>query len=306
MQPYISEANSLAVRLRWINVQCYEIELPNRKIIVTDPFYLDSDSFRKRTKRLPAKITDEFGVYLHSGFSAEDFTGADYILLNHIHADHANLVGDLWRRFYGRILVPGDCALEIAQVFDIPYAALYPLYPGNTYYFDDFTLQVFPGAHDNRVFREGSYLTPSAEKKRMVMMPNPDLFNMPWPNNTWGLGSIHNLNYVITTKNNFKIDFSAGRDFEEHVQHMQSVRPNLMLRHRIRSDSPEECAKQIETLGAQLMLPLHHNNARATEEDLNEYFQKVNEILAAGGSAARAFNPEPNKWYQVQTSIVSE
>ncbi len=40
-------------------------------------------------------------------------------------------------------------------------------------------------------------------------------------------------------------------------------------------------------MGAQLCLPLHHNNARARGEDLNEYFAQVNEILKSHGSAAR-------------------
>ena len=59
-------------------------------------------------------------------------------------------------------------------------------------------------------------------------------------------------------------------------------------------------------MGAQVMMPLHHNNARAKNEDLNAYFREVNEILASAGSPARAFNPEPYKWYTVNLSILSE
>jgi hypothetical protein len=120
------------------------------------------------------------------------------------------------------------------------------------------------------------------------------------------LGSIFNLNYMIETQQNFKIDFSAGRDYEEHVLHMTEEKPNLMLRHRIRTYTPEYCAQQIMDMGAQLMMPLHHNNARASGEDLNEYFRRVNEVLAANGSPARAFNPEPYRWYQLQMSLVAE
>jgi hypothetical protein len=54
------------------------------------------------------------------------------------------------------------------------------------------------------------------------------------------------------------------------------------------------------------MMPLHHNNARASGEDLNVYFKKVNEILAEKGSPARAFNPEPYKWYTINLSILAE
>ena len=62
----------------------------------------------------------------------------------------------------------------------------------------------------------------------------------------------------------------------------------------------------VDQMGAQLIMPLHHNNARATGEDLNAYFQKVNEALVAKGSAARAFNPEPYRWYTIQTSIIAD
>lgn len=56
---------------------------------------------------------------------------------------------------------------------------------------------------------------------------------------------------------------------------------------------PEEYAGQLEMMGAQYILPLHQTNARASDEDLNLYFQKVNKILEEKGCPARAFNPKP-------------
>lgn len=301
-EPYLLRMDSQALKIRWISVQCYEIVLPSGKVIVTDPFYLDAGIFDGRTE-LTRNQKMERDIYSQRGFSVDDFTGADYIILNHVHGDHCNLVGELWNRFYGRVLVPGDCAMEVAKAFDIPYAALYPLYPGNTYYFDDFTLKTYPGAHDNRAFREGKFQRPSDPR---TLYDGTEGFGIPCPSMLGPLGSMYNLNFLIETKNNFKIDFSAGRDFEEHVEHMREEKPNLMLRHRIRSYSPEYCAQQIMDMGAQLMLPLHHNNARAAGEDLNEYFRKVNEILTAHGCAGRAFNPEPYRWYRICTSILAE
>lgn len=302
MKAYESDIHSVSIRIRWISVQCYEIVLPNGKVIVTDPFYWDMSHFEGMTD-LTQNQEMEKNVYAQVGFSVDEFTGADYIIMNHVHGDHTNLTGELWNRFYGRVLVPGACAEEVAKVYDIPYAAVYPLYPGNTYYFDDFTLKTYPGAHDNRAFREGKFMRPS----------NPDNgyagsegFGVPCPNRIGPLGSMYNMNFLIETLNNFKIDFSAGRDYEEHLEHVRREHPNLMLRHRIRSYSPEEYARQIEQMGAQLALPLHHNNARAAGEDLNEYFGKVNQILKEHGSTAKAFNPEPYKWYTIQMSIVSD
>jgi L-ascorbate metabolism protein UlaG (beta-lactamase superfamily) len=292
-EPYQLGVDSTALRVRWISVQCYEIVLPGGKVLVTDPFYWDERHFDGLTE-MTKNQQMEHQVYAQSGFSVEEFTGADYILLNHVHGDHSNLVGKLWNRFYGRVLVPADCAMEVAQVYDIPYAAIYPLYPGNTYYFDDFTLKTYPGAHDNRAFREGRFQRPSDDR---TLFDGSEGFGIPCPCQLGPLGSIYNQNFLL--------DFSAGRDYQEHLQHVKDEKPNLMFRHRIRSYNPEQCAEMIEQMGAQLMLPLHHNNARATGEDLNAYFRMVNEILISHGSAARAFNPEPYRWYQISTSIAS-
>ena len=301
-EPYAEEMISQALRLRWISVQCYEMVLPGGKVLVTDPFYWDASHFDGMTE-LTRNQKLEKEIYAQRGFSAEDFTGADYILLNHVHGDHSNLVGELWNRFYGRVLVPAECAMEVAKTYDIPYGAIYPLYPGNTYYFDDFTLKVYPGAHDNRAFREGKFQRPSDPRS---LYDGSEGFGISCPSNLGPLGSMYNFNYLIETKNNYRIDFSAGRDFEEHLQHVQKERPNLMLRHRIRSYTPEQYADMIEQMGAQLMLPLHHNNARASGEDLNEYMRKVNEILISRNCSGRTFNPEPYRWYQICTSILAE
>ena len=299
---YKHNAHSTALKIRWISVQCYEMVLPNGKVIVTDPFYWDASHYDGMTEFTKNQQMEK-DVYAQTGFDVEQFTGAEYILLNHVHGDHSTLVGQLWNKFYGRVLVPGDCAMELARTYDIPYAAIYPLYPGNTYYFDDFTLKVYPGAHDNRAFREGKFKRPS---QQVNDFGGSEGFGVPCPNLTGPLGSIHNLNFLIETPNNFRIDFSAGRDYQEHLQHVAAEKPNLMLRHRIRSYSPETYAGMIEQMGAQLCMPLHHNNARATGEDLNAYFEQVNQILQSHGSPARAFNPEPYKWYSIRTSILDD
>lgn len=299
LEPYVQKLESTAIKIRWISVQCYEIVLPNGKVIITDPFYLDKSFYEG--KELTERDEAESKVYGSEGFSVDEITGADYIILNHVHGDHCNILGELWEKFRGRVLVHGACALELAKTFQIPSQAIYPLYPGNTYYFDDFTLKTYPGAHDTRAFREGHFLRPADDLKLYNMMGMPDVFNELMP-----LGGIFNINFMIVTRNNFKIDFCAGRDYEEHVQHMKEERPNMLLRHRIRTYTPEFYAQSLEQMGAQFILPLHHNNARASDEDLNLYFQKVNEILIANGSAARAFNPEPYKWFKVYMGIASE
>lgn len=102
----------------------------------------------------------------------------------------------------------------------------------------------------------------------------------------------------MATRCNSRINKKVGRCFRPAFCYGAAGKPNLMFRHRIRSYTPEYCA--------QLMMPLHHNNARASGEDLNAYFRKVNQILVEKGSPARAFNPEPYKWYTVNLSLLAE
>lgn len=83
-EPYAEEMISQALRLRWISVQCYEMVLPGGKVLVTDPFYWDASHFDGMTE-LTRNQKLEKGNLAQRGFSAEDFTGADYILLNHVH-----------------------------------------------------------------------------------------------------------------------------------------------------------------------------------------------------------------------------
>ena len=123
---YLPGVSSEALKIRWISVQCYEMVLPGGKVLVTDPFFWDGSNF-KGQEPLSKQQENDLKVYSQSGFSVENFTGADYILLSHVHPDHSNLTGELWNRFYGRILVPAEAAMELARVYNIPYGAIVPL-----------------------------------------------------------------------------------------------------------------------------------------------------------------------------------
>ena len=94
-----------------------------------------------------------------------------------------------------------------------------------------------------------------------------------------------------------------GQDYEEHARHLDYVKPNIMIRHRIRTYSPEEFAGQCMRAGAQYILPWHHSNALLTGEDLNAYMEAVNRVLDENGYAGKAFNPEPYQWYRMYLGI---
>lgn len=274
--PYKETEEAECIKIRYIFCQCYEIKLPCGTTIVTDPYISDA--------------VDDFTV--------DEISGADYIILNHTHFDHDKDTGKIWNRFHGRVICQKEVAMEVAHFFDIPYSSIYAVGEECTYYLPEFTLQTFHGLHDNRKVREGTDKRPSEMGDTTLKrfgIENHFLLDR--------MGAVYMLNWVLTTKQNFKIAFNAGQDFEEHAHHLDYVKPNMMIRHRIRTYTPEEYAGQCERVGAQFIFPWHHSNALQTGEDLNAYMEKVNAVLAAHGSPSKAFNPDPYRWYSVYLGI---
>ena len=116
-------------------------------------------------------------------------------------------------------------------------------------YLPEFTLQTFHGLHDNRKAREGTDKRPSQQDDitlRRFQIEGHHLLDQ--------MGAVFMMNWVMTTRQNFKIAFNAGQDFEEHARHLDLVKPNIMIRHRIRSYSPQEYADQCERTGVQYIL----------------------------------------------------
>ena len=153
----------------------------------------------------------------------DQFTWGQIIFwLNHVHGDHCNLVGGTLEPLLWQRSVPAECAEEVAKVFDIPYPAIYPLYPGNTYYFDDFTPESISrrftitarsgmegfSASDDRVYYDGS-----------------DGFGIPCPCRLGPLGSMHNLELCHQDKTITGSISSSGRDYEEHCRDVREEKP---------------------------------------------------------------------------------
>ena len=66
-KPYATKIDSQALKIRWISVQCYEMVLPNGKVIVTDPFYWDMSHFDGLTE-LTKNQKMEKDIYAQTGF----------------------------------------------------------------------------------------------------------------------------------------------------------------------------------------------------------------------------------------------
>ena len=276
--PYQTSIAVPILRFRWIHAQCFQIELPGGKILMTDPFFPQNPKAWKEVCT-PAFDADELGK-------------VDYVTINHSHFDHTANLPDLFKQARPTVICDRIFARELSAAFQVPEACIRPIVPGLTYHFDDFTLYTFSGNHTDL----GT--VSNFDGGKMFADPeNP----MIGPLNSYGC--LYNTNYAFTLKNGFFIGFAAGVDLTDLQAAWKNRRPGLLLRQRIATASAESYAEECASLGAQLVLPMHQDASCAENSDMNLFAQKVNGRFVQKNCTARMFNPQRLKWYSLESRI---
>ena len=276
--PYQTSIAVPILRFRWIHAQCFQIELPGGKILMTDPFFPQNPKAWKEVCT-PAFDADELGK-------------VDYVTINHSHFDHTANLPDLFKQARPTVICDRIFARELSAAFQVPEACIHPIVPGLTYHFDDFTLNTFSGNHTDL----GT--VSNFDGGKMFADPeNP----MIGPLNSYGC--LYNTNYAFTLKNGFFIGFAAGVDLTDLQAAWKNRRPGLLLRQRIATASAESYAEECASLGAQLVLPMHQDASCAENSDMNLFAQKVNGRFVQKNCTARMFNPQRLKWYSLESRI---
>lgn len=270
------------IRIRYINYACYEIVLPNGKEIVIDP------------------CIDMSGK--NSDFTRDDFKGADYILVSHTHYDHDMDLPYIAKKFNSKVFVGAMSAIDELRYSDVIFDNIYPVYPGEVYELEDFTLEVFRGKH---TFLGSQNCMSNREGKRMGQYfgENRNLLDIT--------GSIEYMDYMITTKENTRIFINGGGPnwmFHNNIfTTMKEKCPNIVFRQSSSKYTPEEFAQTISKFHPQLVFPLHQDGvARKTSFTIKEYVERVNAELLRIGSSAMMINPTPHKWVNVSFSVEEE
>jgi L-ascorbate metabolism protein UlaG (beta-lactamase superfamily) len=272
--------NQTALQFRYINYACYELRLPNGKVIVIDP------------------CCD----YTHkSAFTAEDFTGADYILLSHTHYDHTMDVGILEKKYNSKIFVGALSAYSLCDFFDLDFDHIYPVTPNEVFCMEDFDLHVFRGKHtflnnpNNRMSAANHFGKTFPSGHKMC-----DIY-----------GTIEYIDYLITTKENMRLYISGGGPhwltYSTIQQTMKEMAPNVVFRQTSSKYTPETFAQTMADFQAQLILPLHQDGIiRKMDISIDEYIDRANLELQRLKRSSRVLNPIPHKWYSLSMSICEE
>ena len=281
-QDFLLAAQSIA--FRWINCQCFEIRLPNGKTIIPDQCY-----------DYPENPNDPIAdVFRLRGFTTQDITACDYIILNHTHADHMSNLEELVNKFHPVVICHTGVANEIAKVCgDMFLTDLYPVDYGDTYYLDGFRLETFHGTHKRQRFtwaesmKAPDGITQSEKLKRLHT-----------------IGAYFNMNYVITLENGFRMAFVGGND-DGMAERLRAVRPNIAFRNKITNGMDVQTVAEdwfgfMRESHCQFVIPMHFE----VWENMNpgflaQTFLAANTMAQEAGLPCRMLSPERTKWYQL-------
>ena len=286
------------VKIRYFAFNCTEIQMPGGKTLLVDPC-LHKDG--------------PFGC----GYDVSDLEGCDYVFINHAHGDHASSLGEVYDRFHPLVMAHASTTFELAKYYDVPYIRFLPFTTGDTFDFDDFSIQVVHGRHNN--ITPGNFnVRPSG---RLDELCPPQVREYPYRDELektlWDKGTMFGSNFLMTLSNNLKIGFYAGNAGMEDPQDRnvwKQLRPDIIFAHRAKFvfadasakapyDYAEKMADILEITGARVLLPIHIEDAYAGKYDPAEYVAKVNDICQRRGLAGRMMFLERGQWYQFSTGV---
>jgi len=287
-------SNTAPVRLRWFNVQNFEIQLANGRTILIDPQISDPIPTAGFGKKF--KIPEKWGL------SKEDVKACDYILLNHSHCDHCVDLGYMANKFHALVICHSAIAYEAARAFDIPFTQMYPMEFNQKCELDGVTVRTFHGTHMPQPF--------TASTMGNIMLED---YGLEGQNEFGQMGGVYSMNYLLTTRENFGIAFIAGQHetfSPDTARQMAEFHPTILLRQIPGRDLDTEAARlaaDLMTTGAQYLLPMHHESLEIeAPEKLVKLFDEVNVLLEKEHYAGKAIIPVRGQWYTFGTSVMSE
>lgn len=276
------------MKLRAMNIGgLVEIILPNGKCILVDPWF--------------TALEDGTDYPFTSGKTREDIRHVDYILLTHSHGDHDSDVGYFVKKFNCNVFCNVMTASELMKWHEIPYDNIFPLYSGESFTNEDFSLIGWQGKHNpnnGRTYQMGG--------PRHYMVGHEELDH---------LGSMHEFDYMITTKENFRILIAGGRPIKEEIfDYCKKYGPNVLLRQSgVRETNAEGKQEQIsaEKLAqlyaryhAQIIIPFHHDVLVKSwgQEKTDSYFAQVCEAVNQQSPGSAFLYPKTWEWYTFSLS----
>jgi len=213
-------------RIRWLNTAGFELVLPGGAHVLIDPWLDSSDVYP---------------------FPLEKIERADYILLSHVHFDHAQDVERILEKFPSARLFVGDLsAVPLCQVQHISMTNIYRVRNGDEYTFDDVNIKVFGGRHTENA--KGAYYPEKFDTDQSSLNSLTGYY-----------GSYELQNYLITTRDGFKFLIWGGQTTPDQKYRIQGLYPDVAAFHLSPKQNPYDYADLVKYSGAKFVIPHHHD-----------------------------------------------
>lgn len=215
------------VQLRWYNNAGFEVILPSGRHLLVDPWL------------------DNAGYWV---FPSSEIERVDYVLLSHIHGDHAADVCTLQERFGRFVLMVPDMSIESLMLGqDLDIRNIYRVNDGRTYEFDDIIVEVYGSRHtESNSFKSWR---PKEEGQGFVdFVSNADY------------GTLDVVNYVITSKaDGTKIVIWAGMTTEDQKYALANTRADIAIVHISPKQDMDLMGQMIAAWAPKVVIPHHYD-----------------------------------------------
>ncbi|MCD8371200.1 MAG: MBL fold metallo-hydrolase [Clostridiales bacterium] len=278
------------VQLRWLNTAGFELVMSNGKHILIDPF-----------------LSGEIGGLACYPISLDEIHQCDYLLLSHIHVDHASDVSVIQKKFPKLNLFVGDLSADpLCTWQDIDCARMYRVRSGECYEFDDIRIEAFSGRHSESP--RGYYRKNNYDENGKFM----------W--DSW-FGNLEFLNYLITCCDGTRILIWGGMTSQDQMHKFAGTNPDIAIMQVSPKQDFAEFARLSAVMNAKVIIPHHYDFTEklfeAKPDMLNDTSQENREkfvvngkfdfehYMEALGDACRVQNPgatllkpEHHTWYR--------
>lgn len=229
--------------IRWINTAGFELVMSNGKHILLDPF-------------LSGNVD---GVLCHP-MELEEIKQCDYLVLSHIHIDHAADVARIQEKFPDVVIFVGDLSADpLCEWLNINCARICRVRSGEVYEFDDLLVEVFAGRHTESP--RGYYRGAKKFRNQDGSVSLSDWF-----------GNLELNNYRLTLCDGTRIMVWAGMTSQDQKNRLRGVRSDIALMHVSPKQDFDQFARLVEAMGTRIVIPHHYD---FTEE----FFKKVPEAM---------------------------
>lgn len=216
--------------IRWINTAGFELVMSNGKHILLDPF-------------LSGNVD---GVLCHP-MELEEIKQCDYLLLSHIHIDHAADVARIQEKFPAVVIFVGDLSADpLCEWLNINCARICRVRSGEVYEFDDLLVEVFAGRHTESP--RGYYRGAKKFRNQDGSVSLSDWF-----------GNLELNNYRLTLCDGTRIMVWAGMTSQDQKNRLRGVRSDIALMHVSPKQDFDQFARLVEAMGTRIVIPHHYD-----------------------------------------------